>query len=97
MEIPVLIEEVPGTGFRATGGLGFSAEGPTREEAFRKLEAELRDRISAGAEVVTLQLAVPEHPWLRFAGVLRDDPLFDEWQEAIAERRRQVDADPTVP
>ena len=97
MEIPVLIEKVPGDRFRATGGLGFSAEGSTRQEAFQKLRAQLNDRISAGAEVVPLQLAAPEHPWLRFAGTLRDDPLYDEWRAAIAERRMRIDADADIP
>ena len=29
-----------------------------------------------------------------FAGMFKDDPLFDDWQKAIAEYRRQVDNDP---
>jgi hypothetical protein len=29
--------------------------------------------------------------------MFKDDPLFDEWQQAIAERRRQIDADPEIP
>jgi hypothetical protein len=30
------------------------------------------------------------NPWLAGAGLFRDDPLFDEWQQAIAEYRREV-------
>jgi hypothetical protein len=32
-----------------------------------------------------------ENPWLKGAGMFRDDPLFEEWQRAIAEYRREVD------
>jgi hypothetical protein len=32
-----------------------------------------------------------EKPWLAMAGWLKDDPLFDEWQPAIREYRRQCD------
>ena len=31
------------------------------------------------------------------AGMYENDPLFDEWQRDIGERRRQLDADPDVP
>ncbi|MEK8019502.1 MAG: hypothetical protein VSS75_021730 [Candidatus Parabeggiatoa sp.] len=34
----------------------------------------------------------PEHPWLKFAGMFKDDPNWDEFQAAIAEYRREVDA-----
>ena len=29
--------------------------------------------------------------------MLKDDPLFEEWQAASAENRRKADADPNVP
>jgi len=48
------------------------------------------------AEVDALRAAQPS-PWRRMAGVFKDDPLFDEWQQAIADYRRQVDEDPNVP
>ncbi len=96
MEIPVLIEPVPGQGFRATGGepLGLSAEGPTREDALRKLRQLIENRLVAGSQIVPLELPASEHPWKAFAGMFADDPLFGPWQEAIAERRRQIDEDP---
>lgn len=31
------------------------------------------------------------NPWLEFAEMFKDDPYFDEWQEAIAENRRKAD------
>ena|SRR5438874_1025568 len=93
MEIPVLVEPVPGNGFRARGGEPFAltAEGPTREEAVSRLEGLFRERMAAGARLVSIEIPATSNPWLAFAGVLKDEPLFDEWQEAIAERRRALD------
>jgi hypothetical protein len=33
-------------------------------------------------------------PWRNLPVCSRNDPLFDDWQKAIAEYRRQVDKDP---
>ncbi len=45
--------------------------------------------------------SVPEdespHPLAEFTGMFRDDPHFEEWQEAIREYRRSVDEDDTAP
>jgi hypothetical protein len=35
-----------------------------------------------------------DNPWLRIAGIFENDPLFEEWQQAIAEYRDQVEKDP---
>ena len=41
-----------------------------------------------------LDVAFPtDPPWARYVGHLKDDPLFDEWQAAIGEYRRQRDLD----
>lgn len=37
-------------------------------------------------------LLTEEHPWLKFAGMFADDPNWEEFQEAIAESRREIDA-----
>jgi hypothetical protein len=99
MQIPVLIEPVGSNGFRARGGepFGLSAEGATAEEAVQKLHAALVDRMATGARIVQIDVPGGDHPWLRFAGMFADDPLFDDWQQAIAERRRQLDEDSSVP
>ena len=95
LQIPVIVEPVAGNGFRATGGAPFdcTAEGCTREEALQKLRESMDRRLSDGAELVPLQVGESEHPWKLFAGMFKDDPLFDEWQRAIVEYRRQVDVD----
>ena len=96
MQIPILVEPVPGRGFRASDGGPFAltAEAPTPEEAVAKLREQIDRRMTAGARVQTLDLPAPEHPWAQFAGTFKDDPLFDEWQQAIADYRRSVDEDP---
>jgi predicted RNase H-like HicB family nuclease len=93
MRISVLIEPVPGHGYRAKGGEPFAlmAEGATRDDALQELRKLIEGKVSAGAEIVTLDVPVVEHSWLPFAGMFRDDPLVDEWKETMAELRRQAD------
>jgi hypothetical protein len=35
----------------------------------------------------------PDKPWLSFAGSIPDDEMTNEWLDAIAENRRQRDAE----
>jgi hypothetical protein len=96
MEISVLIEPVAGSGYRPTwGALGMSAEGMTKDEALEALRRAVQQRLASGAELRTLY--VPDNPWLKSAGIFKDDPTFEEWQQAIADYRRQVDEDPDIP
>jgi hypothetical protein len=101
MQIPVLIEPVAGNGYRARGlePFGLSAEGATREEVVAKLKEQLQDRLRQGGELLSLNVAesAVANPWVEFAGMFKGDPYFDEWQEAIAENRRKIDADPEIP
>ncbi len=96
MTIPVLIEPIANDGFRATGGPPFAvtAQGTTREEALARLREAIDQRMVEGSVLVPLEIdTTEENPWNAVVGMLRDDPLFDEWQEAIAENRRGVDED----
>ena len=101
MQIPILIEPVAGNGYRSCGGEPFalSAEGATRAEVLAKLQEQLQHRFRDGAEL--LSLTVPDqlakNPWTEWAGMLKDDPYFEEWQQAIAENRRRIDNDPGIP
>ena len=74
------------------------ATGRTRTEALTRLQEDLRRRLES-VEVVSLEMDAPKppHPMLRFAGVFKDDPLFDEVMEEIAAYRREVDADEGAP
>ena len=101
MQIPILIEPVAGNGFRSRGGEPFalSAQGATRDEVLAKLQEQLQARLREGAEAVTLDLVQtpPAGPWVEFAGMFKDDPYFDAWQDAIAENRRKADEVPEIP
>ena len=55
------------------------------------------DRLSKGALVAALELPEGANPWLDGAGMFQDDPLFDDWQRAIADRRREVDESADTP
>ncbi len=52
------------SGFRATGDEPFaiSAEGSTRDDALNRLRELIEARTAAGAEIVTLDLAISDRP-----------------------------------
>ena len=100
MKIPVLIEPLPDHRFRASGASwDISAEGQTSEEALQRLQQELQQRLRGGSQVVFLDTeqfgpSTPaEHPLARFAGCMKDEPLYDEWQAAVSEYRQKCDQD----
>jgi hypothetical protein len=100
MQFAVLIEQVANNGYRASSGapLELSAEGATRDEAIRNLQAQLRQRLQTGAELATVEVVVspPENPWVRYAGMFKDDPDFQDVIDIIAENRRKMNVDPDV-
>jgi hypothetical protein len=93
MQIPVLIETVDNHGYRATTGqpLVLSAEGASREEALDHLRQAMKVRLGSGAEIAAVEFSSPEHPLAPYAGMFKDNPLFESWQQAIADYRRLVD------
>ncbi len=96
MKIPILIEPIANDGFRATGGPPFdvTAQGTTPEEALARLREAIDRRMVEGSVLVPLEVDTSEeNPWTAVAGMFRNEPLFDEWQTAIAEYRRKVDED----
>ncbi|MCW5315147.1 hypothetical protein GTQ43_15425 [Nostoc sp. KVJ3] len=68
----------------------FKASGVTKEEALEKLIQLLQER---EPEIVTLEIEPPqtEHPWMKFAGMHKDNPLFAEVLEYIEAERSQID------
>lgn len=64
---------------------------PTLEERVAKLEREIESLKAGGSD------SGPRPPFADVKGIGADDPLFDEWVKAIAERRREIDADPSTP
>jgi hypothetical protein len=43
-------------------------------------------------ELQTLPVQQSENPWMKFAGIFKDDPHFDEVQQSIQDYRREADA-----
>ncbi len=98
MTYNAIVEDTEKDGFTATvlGWPSCTAAGSTREEALVRLRQNLRDRL-AKTEVVPLEVDVPgDHPWMKFAGMFKDDALFDQVVEDIETYRRELDADDTV-
>lgn len=91
MSIPILVEPTP-TGFRAETGspLNLSAVGPSSHEAIAALQAKIAFRLQNGAMIVELPLPPP--PPIPIPS-LADNPLFDQWLAAVAEYRRQREAE----
>ncbi len=98
MKVPVLVEPAGEGRWRATCGAPFScsAEGPTPFHAIKQLREDLQARIAAGAVLLHIDVPVQEQPAVEYAGSLADDE-FEELQKAIAEYRREKDADPDWP
>ncbi len=98
MEMPVIIEPITGSGYRATGAgglsVGLSADGATAAEAIDRLADQVRLRLDAGARLAELNVAGDPAPWKQDAGYLHDDPLYEPWLDAMEQYRRQVDEDP---
>jgi hypothetical protein len=99
VEIAVLVERLKGNGYRARGAGPFAltGKGATREEALDKLRAKIQARFKDGVELVGLEVGPEPNPWVEFAGMFKDDPLIDEWKQAMAEYRNEVEEDPDYP
>lgn len=92
MKIPILVEPVSVQCYRATGGGPFvgSVEAETPDAALAKMKQRIEDRLSRGARIAMLDVSDDASPWLAGVGMFRDDPLFDDWQRAIADYRREA-------
>ncbi len=66
----------------------------TKEEAINNLHELMENRLK-NVEVVTQEIEIPEkeHPWMKFAGMFKDDPMFDEVLAHIEEYRKELDAE----
>jgi len=95
MEIPIVVEPLEGSGFRASSGvlLGLESQAPTREEAVEKLRGMIDGRLMNGVEIRELEIGGTNHPLAPFAGMLKDDPLVQPLRDAIAEYRQSREDD----
>lgn len=94
MQIPVLVEALGQHQFRAEAAapIALTAEGTSSQEAIENLRLRFEKELSASRQLVMLELSSPKQPpWLKYVGHLKDDPLFDQWQSAIRDYRRQRD------
>ncbi|MGL5195665.1 MAG: type II toxin-antitoxin system HicB family antitoxin [Chroococcales cyanobacterium] len=92
--LTVLIAEQAEGGYQATV-LGWSdcqGSGLTKEEAIANLNQALSTRLET-TEIASLQIVNPnaEHPWMKFAGMHEENPLFDEVLASIETDRQQLD------
>jgi hypothetical protein len=96
MKVPVLVQSENGNGFRAEvlPAQALAAEGPTAEDALKKLRGIIQAKLDEGAQFACLEFAEEQSPWLKLIGVYKDDPYLDEYKRAIADYRKQVDEDP---
>ncbi|OUL29420.1 hypothetical protein BV372_23535 [Nostoc sp. T09] len=64
----------------------------TRQQALDGVRQLLAERL-AKAEIVSLQMELPSnpHPWMKFAGMFKDDPLFAEIAEDIRKQRHETE------
>lgn len=93
MSVSTLIEPIPGRGYRVStrNPVEITVEAESREEAIREFQAVLRARLAAGAEIIDVDADDGPNPWIEYAGDLVDDPLLEDWKQAMSEYRDQVD------
>ncbi|WP_315788032.1 type II toxin-antitoxin system HicB family antitoxin [Fischerella sp. JS2] len=90
----VLVESEPDGRFSAVV-LGLSdckSSGKTENEALENLQQLLQKRLQ-NSRIVTLEIDSPQtdNPWLKVAGMYKDNPLFDEVLADIKAERSKVD------
>ena len=100
MTYAILLEKMGGqSGYKATvlGWSDCTVQGITRQEALARIRRLLIKRL-AKAEIVPLKIedSYAKHPWSRFAGMFKDNPLFDEVLTEIETYRRELDADSKI-
>ena len=94
MEIPAIVDFADDGSYRARCRHPVEAEGtgPTRYVARLALEAALKGRVPEPFELLALE-ETPDKPWISSAGSVPDDEITEAWLDAIAEYRRDRDAD----
>lgn len=94
MQLTVFVEPGP-AGFRATSSspLALTADGPTADAAVAAVQAQYAARLAAGGEVRVVTLT-QVNELLAAAERMRANPLFEEYEAAIQEWRREFNAVP---
>jgi predicted RNase H-like HicB family nuclease len=69
-------------------------EEETREAALMQIKRHLTTYLSQPPEVIQIELepvVTSEHPWLQFAGMWADDPMWDDFVTEVAAYRQEMD------
>ncbi|MBD2681980.1 MULTISPECIES: hypothetical protein [Nostoc] len=74
----------------------YHVEAANREQALLMLEQLLVERMQK-VEIIPMKIKIPQteqsqRPWMKFAGVFKDDPDFDAVGQYIQEYRQELDA-----
>lgn len=98
MELAVLVEPLPGGGFRARSAdpFGLTAQGETAEAALVHLRELIESCAASGGVLTTIDVPSTKlgpHPGSR---IYEGDPLFDRWQVEIEAYRREIEEDPAI-
>ncbi|MGB5968512.1 MAG: hypothetical protein WBG70_09320 [Spirulinaceae cyanobacterium] len=92
----ILVENLDQDIFRATvlGLPDCQVEGASKEKAITNIRQLLTERL-AKVEIISLEVEPikQEHPWLPFAGIYANNPLFEEVLADIAAYRYEIDAE----
>lgn len=92
----VMVEQKEGNYQATVWGLPeIQATGETKETVLKSINQLLTARLEK-VEVVSDKIDLPakaEHPWMKFAGMFKDDTDFDKMLKFIEEDRRQLDAE----
>ena len=96
MTYNAIVEDRNNEGYTASvlGWPGCTVTGATKAEALARLRQAIRDRLSR-VEIVPIEVEVGEegHPLAKFAGMFKDDTLFDQFVEDMAAYRREIDSE----
>ena len=91
METIFEVERTATGEFVARDAFGIDARGVTEAEAVGLLRERIAERVRAGIRRRDSFAAIPDRPGF---GILRDNPMFDEWKQAMVEARAEIEADP---
>ncbi len=95
MTLTVLVEKTGHGQFRAviSQPIALSVEADSAANAVSQLKEAVENKL---LECEVVELDIPssrrDHPWLQFAGVWKDHPDFEAFQEAVTEYRAGADA-----
>jgi predicted RNase H-like HicB family nuclease len=99
MTYDILIQAQPENVYRATvlGWPDLSVEGNSEQTVVEHIQKAIRERLAQG-KIVRIEIdedvttaATPEHPWLPFLGMWKDDPTFDEFTAQMEAYRQELD------